>query len=147
MLARPNGTESPITARMRSGRQSAVFQATGAPQSCPAITAVASVERVEQADDVADEMQLRVLVDRLGRIGLAVAALVGRDDVVARIAERVELVSPRVPALGEAVTQHDDRSVGRPRLGDVHSDPVGVDEAVRDIGHRAMVGDGLLSSS
>ena len=105
-----------------------------------------SVERVEQADDVADEVQLRVLVDRLGRIGLAVAALVGRDDVEARIAECVELVPPRVPALGEAVAQHDERAVSGPRLRDVHSDPVGVDEAVRDLGHRAMVGDGLLSS-
>ena len=53
-----------------------------------------SVERVEQADDVADEVQLRVLVDRFWRVGLAVAALVGSDDVVARIAECVELVSP-----------------------------------------------------
>ena len=36
------GTLSPITPRKRSGRSVAAFQATGAPQSCPATTAVSS---------------------------------------------------------------------------------------------------------
>ena len=47
---------------------------------------------------------------------------------------------PRVPALGEAVAEHDERPVGRSALGDVHADAVGFDEAVLDVGHRAMVG-------
>ena len=34
------GTLSPMTARKRSGRSSAACHATGAPQSCPTITAV-----------------------------------------------------------------------------------------------------------
>ena len=60
-----NGTERPMTVRMRSGRHSVVFHATGAPQSWPAITAV-GLERVEETDDVTDEVQLRVSVDRFG---------------------------------------------------------------------------------
>jgi|SRR6516165_476517 len=35
-----NGTLKPTTARKRSGRRSAACHATGAPQSCPTITAV-----------------------------------------------------------------------------------------------------------
>ncbi len=98
------------------------------------------VEDIEEADDVADEMELRVLIDRLGGIGLPVAALVGRNDVVARVGQRADLVAPRVPALRKAVAQHDERPVCRTGFGDVHVDPVGVDETVRDLGHRAIVG-------
>ena len=36
------GTLSAATARNRSGRRSAAFHATGAPQSCPTITAVST---------------------------------------------------------------------------------------------------------
>ena len=36
------GTLSPATARKRSGRRRAAFHATGAPQSCPTITACAA---------------------------------------------------------------------------------------------------------
>jgi hypothetical protein len=35
-----HGTLKPITPRKRSGRRSAAYHATGAPQSCPTITAV-----------------------------------------------------------------------------------------------------------
>ena len=77
-------------------------------------------------------MQLRVLVDVGGHVGGAVAALVGREHTVASLAERVELVSPRVPALREAVAEHDRRAVFGPALGDVHADAVGVDVAVTD---------------
>ena len=45
-------------------------------------------ERVEQPDHVADQMEQRVLVDRLRRVGLAVAAHVGRHRVVAGIGQR-----------------------------------------------------------
>ena len=89
----------------------------------------------QHADEVADQMDLGV-VAHLGRhVGLAVPALVGRQHVEAGIGQRDELVTPRVPALGEPVAQHHRGPVGRPRLGDVHADAVGVDEPVR--GHAA----------
>ena len=40
-----NGTESPATARIFSGRDSAVFQTIGAPQSWPIRTPVPSADR------------------------------------------------------------------------------------------------------
>ena len=94
-------------------------------------------ERVQQADDVADHVQLRVLVDRLGAVGLAVAALVRGDSVEAGIGERGDLVPPRVPALREAVAHHDERAAAG--LGDVHVDAVRLDGAVLDLGHGAWL--------
>ena len=103
------------------------------------------VEDIEEADDVADEMELRVLIDRLGGIGLPVAALVGRNDVVARVAERADA------GVATSTSSPESRGTARraarlpgPGSGDVHLDPVGVDETVRDLGHRAIVGDGRL---
>ena len=90
-------------------------------------------ERGDQADDVADQVQLRVLVDGLGRSRLPVAALVGGDRVVAGLGQRRELVAPRVPGLGEAVAEHDEGTLAG--LGDVHLDAVGLDGAVLDVGH------------
>ena len=88
--------------------------------------------RVEQADDVADEMELRVLVDARGHVGGAVAALVGREHVVAGVTQCLQLVTPRVPALGESVAEHDGGPVVGPGVGDVHADAVGVDVPVAD---------------
>ncbi len=110
------------------------------------MTVVGASSDVEETDDVSDEVELRVRLDRFGGVGLAVPSLVGRDDVVAGIGQRAELVAPRVPALGESVAQHDERAVGRARLGDVHADAVGVDEAVGDVGHRAMLGGRAIRS-
>ena len=90
-------------------------------------------EGVEHPDDVADEVELGVLVDPARHVGLAVAALVGRDRVVPGVAEGAELVPPRVPAFREAMTQHDGAPVGGPGLGHVHPDPVGVDEAMAQV--------------
>ena len=70
-----------------------------------------------------------------GHVGLPVAALVGRDRVVARLAEGDELMAPRVPALGEPVAQDDRTAVVGPRLGDVHGDAVGGDAPVPDAVH------------
>ena len=70
---------------------------------------------------------------RPGRhVGGAVAALVGREHVVPGVAQRAQLVAPRVPALGEAVAEHDRAAVVGPGLGDVHADAVGVDVPMAD---------------
>jgi len=65
------------------------------------------LQRVEQPDHVADEVQDRVLVDRMRRIGLAVATHSGGHRVEAGRRERQQLVAPRDPALWKAVAQHD----------------------------------------
>ncbi len=83
---------------------------------------------IEQADHVADEMKQRVLVDRLGPVGLAIAAHVGRDGMVAGLGQRLQLMPPRVPGFGKAVAQHDQRAGAL--LGDVHLDAVGRDGPV-----------------
>ena len=58
-------------------------------------------QRIENADHVADEMQDRVLVDRLRRVALAVAAHIGGDDTEAGGSKRVDLMPPREPGLQE----------------------------------------------
>ena len=66
---------------------------------------------VEHAHEVTDQMQLGVGADVVGHVGLAVPALIGCEHVVAGVAERSQLMAPRVPALGEAVAQHHGRAV------------------------------------
>ena len=90
-------------------------------------------ERVEQADHVADEMEERVLLDLLRRVGLPVAAHVRRHGMEAGFGEGAELVAPRIPAFRKAVAEHDERA--RPGFGDVHADAVGLDRTVSDLGH------------
>ena len=58
------------------------------------------------------------------RARAAVAALVGREHVVAGVGERRDLVAPRVGALGEAVAQHDRRRRRVAGLDDVELDAV-----------------------
>ena len=60
-------------------------------------------------------------------IALVVAAEVGRDDTEVR-RQGGELVTPRVPALGEPVQEDDERSVAVHRA--VQADAVGLDHAV-----------------
>jgi hypothetical protein len=55
--------------------------------------------------------------------------------VVARGAERRQLMAPGVPGLREAVAEDHARPVLRAGLGEVQPDPVRVDEAVGDVGH------------
>ena len=55
-------------------------------------------------------------VDRARAVGGAVATLVGREHVVPGVTQRLQLVAPRVPALGEAVAEHDRGPVVRARL-------------------------------
>jgi hypothetical protein len=56
-----------------------------------------------------------VVFDARGLVAQVVAAQVGRDDVET-LAERGELVTPRVPEFGEAVQQQDERVARLARL-------------------------------
>ena len=70
--------------------------------------------RVEQGQQVAGEVVDAVGLDVTRRARAAVAALVGGQHVVAGGGQRLDLVAPRVGALGEAVAEHDGRA-GRDR--------------------------------
>ena len=88
---------------------------------------------IENADHVADEMQDRVLVDRLRRIALAVAAHIGRDNAKTGGSKRVDLMPPREPGFRKAVHQQHQRPLAL--LGDVEADPVALDDALRRLAH------------
>jgi hypothetical protein len=104
-----NGTLSAATALKRSGRVSAACEATLAPQSCPTMTAVAAPRASRIADHVADKMQDGVLVDRLRRVALAVAAHIGGDNTEAGGSKRIDLMPPREPGFRKAVHQQHQR--------------------------------------
>ena len=93
----------------------------------------ALAKRVQQPDHVADQVEHRVLVDRLGGVGLSVAAHVGRHDPVAGLGQGNELVPPRVPRLRKAVAEQHERALAR--LGQVHLDAVRLDALVLDLDH------------
>jgi len=56
-----------------------------------------SAEGIENAYHVADKMEDRVLVDRLRRVALAIAAHVGGDDPEAGGSKRIDLMAPGEP--------------------------------------------------
>lgn len=62
---------------------------------------------MDQADDVTDEVQGGVFLNRGGPVAAGVTALVRGDDVVSGPGQGRELVAPVVPAFGKAVEQED----------------------------------------
>ena len=56
--------------------------------------ALVDLQRVEHPDDVLHQLAHLVSLDRLRTIGIAVAALVGRDRAKAGVGERAELMAP-----------------------------------------------------
>ena len=88
---------------------------------------------IKNADHVADEMQDRVLVDRLRRVTLAVATHIGGDDTEAGGGKGVDLMPPREPGFRKAVHQQHQRPLAL--LGDVDVDPVAFDDALRRLAH------------
>src|SRR5581483_6663798 len=68
-------------------------------------------ECVEQADDVADEMQHGVFLDTLGAIAAAIAAQVERYRAESGLGECAKLMPPGIPALGKAVAENDERAL------------------------------------
>src|SRR5262245_24446690 len=94
-------------------------------------------ECIHEADHVADQMKERVLIDLVGAVAFAVAAHVRCDDVKSGVTERRQLVAPRVPALGETVTENDERT--RTLLGDSQANPVRLDHPVLNLAHRYLL--------
>jgi hypothetical protein len=89
-------------------------------------------QSVKQPNHVAEDVEQGVLVDRLGPVGLAVAAHVGRHGVEPGLGEGGELMAPGVPELGKAVAEYDERTDAG--FGEMHADAVGRDGAVRHFG-------------
>ena len=91
------------------------------------------LERIEQADEVADQMKDRVLIDRLGCVALAVTAHVGGHGVEARRGEGANLMAPGIPGFGKAVAEQHQRSLAL--LGDVEADAVALDRSLGRFAH------------
>src|SRR6266852_6912859 len=83
---------------------------------------------MDECDDVADEVEYRILVNGIRAVGGAVAALVRRDYAVSSGRERVDLVPPGVPGLRPAVQEQDKGPLAM--LGDVHVDSIERDVTV-----------------
>ena len=121
------GTLSPATPANRSGCSSG-----GAPRHHGA-EVVADEHRllgadvVEQADEVGGQLDDVVGVDGVGLRRAAVAALIGRQHVVAGLGQRRNLVAPGVGQFGEAVGQHDHRRAAFAGLDDPQLHAVGLD--------------------
>jgi hypothetical protein len=88
---------------------------------------------VEQADEVADQMEDRVLIDRLRPVALAIAAHIGRDRMKTRRGERRNLMTPGIPGFGKAVAHQHQRPLTL--LDDIEADAVGLDQSLRWFAH------------
>ncbi len=90
-------------------------------------------ECIEQADEVADQMKDRVLIDRLGCVALAVTAHVGGNGAEARRGEGANLMAPGIPGLGKAVAEQHQRPFAL--FGDVEADAVALDHSLGRFAH------------
>jgi ribosomal protein S13 len=106
-------------------------------------------ERVEQGDDVADDVEGGVGRDVGRRGGAAVAAEVRRHAAVAPRGQVRHLVAPRVPELREAVQEHHrGRAVAvGAGLRHVHRDAVRLHRPVPDHRRRRHARAGWLSTA
>lgn len=89
-----------------------------------------SVEGVEEADEIAEEMEDRIGEGIGGRIGVSVPSHVGRYHVVAVVGDSDHLVPPREPELWKAMEQNNQRSRRWPDLCHVHLDAICPDPTV-----------------
>jgi hypothetical protein len=80
---------------------------------------------MDEADHVPGQLEDVILLDRLGPVGSAVTPLVRRHHMEACIGKGGQLVSPRVPAFREAMTEYDQGAF--PLFSNVHLDPIGLD--------------------
>ena len=88
---------------------------------------------IEETEEVVGQMHDVVVLDGRWAVGCAVAALVGGDDAKSLVGQGSELVTPRVPELGEAVAEHHQWPLAQ--FGDVHGDAIGGDRAMSDLVH------------
>lgn len=105
---------------------------------------VLRLEGVEHADEIADHVEDRVLIDRFGPVTLPIAAHVGCDRVVAGRRQRLELVAPGVPAFRKAVAEQHHRPLAL--LGDVEADAVRLDPPLRRLAHVIASGSSRLGT-
>ena len=90
-------------------------------------------ESVQQTDHIAHQVQQRVLINRLGTICLSVAAHIRRHRLKAGVRKRLQLVTPRIPRFGEAVTQQHQRA--RAAFRHVHANAIRFDEPMFHFSH------------
>ncbi len=120
------GTLIAATAATRSGCSSGAFHTTAAPQSCPTHTARSRADVVEQTDQVGGQLMNVVGVDGIRTIRAAVAALIGRQHVVAGVGEDGNLMTPGVGQFGEAVRQDHHGCAAVARFGHPQPHTVGL---------------------
>ena len=77
---------------------------------------------------IASQVEQRVLTNVFGGVGAPVPTLIGYNGVIAGSGECLQLMAVGVPRLGETMAEEDERTL--PFFGDVHADPVRVDEPV-----------------
>jgi len=75
--------------------------------------------------DVVDEQAHRIIVDAARLVRKVVATLIDGGDAIARLRQRVHLMAPRIPEVGEAVDQHDERSLTKRRIVNLHAVRIG----------------------
>ena len=95
-------------------------------------------EVVEQAAQIGREVVRAVPIDLGGAAAPPVAPQVGRDGAVPGPSERVQLMPPRVPELGEAVAEDDRRPIGGPGGDHMELDPVRGDLLMTEFGCRGV---------
>src|SRR6516162_2101223 len=81
-------------------------------------------------------MQQGVLVNIGWAISVAIAAHIRCHRAEARLTESAELVAPRIPGFGEAVTHEDQRS--RAMLDTMHANTIGLDRAMSHLSHHDL---------
>src|SRR5207237_10928931 len=91
------------------------------------------LKRVEQADEVADQVEDRVLIERLRPVARAVAAHVGRYGMKTGCCERTYLVAPGIPGFRKAVAEQHQRPFAL--LGNVEMDAVCLNQSLRWFAH------------
>jgi hypothetical protein len=89
-------------------------------------------QRRSEADDVADEMEERIVLAAVRAVGLSVAAHVRRDGSIAGFHERLKLIAPGMPGLGKSVAEQHKRPFAG--FGD-GSGAVRLDRSMGDLDH------------
>src|SRR5262249_31245654 len=90
-------------------------------------------QRIDEANNVSDQIEDVVRLNRFRSVGLSVAALVGGNRSEPCLRERGNLMAPGIPGFGPSVAHHDQRAAAL--LNIVHPDAVGVVETMSKFSH------------
>ena len=93
-------------------------------------------QRVQHAHHVAHQVQQRVLVHRLRRLGPAIAAHIRRHRMEPRRRQRRQLMPPGIPGFRKPMAQQHHRSLAL--LGNAHAQAIGLDHPMRDAAHATL---------